>query len=281
MRSKLPKLYEATYQDNKHFSFGKNWYRYLAKINSERITGAERSLTDFLGIGSTLKHHSFIDIGCGSGLFSLAAHRLGARPVVSVDVDKYSIASVTKLWETEGRPNDWKIYPGSVLDDEFIKSLGTFDIVYSWGVLHHTGNMWQAIKKAMTLVAPHGLIYLAIYNNKRGFQGSDFWLKIKRLYNHTSWGGKRLIEFLYLIELCFIAVGKIFTRGPKFVAAYQSPRGMNVYHDMIDWLGGYPYEFSRPEPIVDLFKKSDFRLVKLNDVGNNIGCNEYLFTREH
>lgn len=276
----MPELYEKIYNKNTHFSFGKNWSKYLARLSTERIEAAKKSLRDFYDYHVQIKEKSYLDLGSGSGLFSLAAGLLGAKPVVSVDVDENSIRATSTLRKLSNQPSWWIIKQGSILDQSFVQSLGKFDAVYSWGVLHHTGNMWQALQNAITLVAPKGSFYLAIYNEKKGVQDSHFWLKIKHKYNHASWLGKRVIELLYLAEFCGIALRKIITRGPKFIVKYQSPRGMNIYHDMIDWLGGYPYEFSRPEPIIDFFRKSGFRLVKLNDVENNIGCNEYLFMRE-
>jgi 2-polyprenyl-6-hydroxyphenyl methylase/3-demethylubiquinone-9 3-methyltransferase len=103
---------------------------------------------------------SFLDIGSGSGLFSLAARRLGAK-VHSFDYDPQSV-SCTKELKQRYFPNDsdWTIGQGSVLDVDYIKSLGKFDIVYSWGVLHHTGALWQALDNASLPVVDRGtLIY--------------------------------------------------------------------------------------------------------------------------
>jgi len=126
------------------FEFGENWARFLSVLNEDRIIEAEKSLKEMLDI-SDLKDKSFLDIGSGSGLFSLAARRLGAR-VRSFDYDPQSVACTNELkrFYFNDDPN-WIIEEGNVLDDNYINSLGQYDVVYSWGVLHHTGEMWQAL----------------------------------------------------------------------------------------------------------------------------------------
>src|SRR5262245_45349652 len=120
------------------FAFGKNWQEFLRIIDETRIRQAEDSLAVMLR-ESTLVGKSFLDIGCGSGLFSLAARRLGAR-VHSFDFDADSVACADELRRRyfQGDPQ-WTIEQGSVLDSHYMSALGNFDIVYSWGVLHHTG----------------------------------------------------------------------------------------------------------------------------------------------
>src|SRR5439155_2047567 len=131
-----------------------------------RIAAAERSLEEMLGRGS-LAHKRFLDIGSGSGLFSLAARRLGARRVHSFDYDPQSVACTREL-RRRYLPDDpaWTIERGSILDERFAASLGSFDVVYSWGVLHHTGDMWRALELALSTVDDGGLIFVAIYNDQ-------------------------------------------------------------------------------------------------------------------
>jgi 2-polyprenyl-6-hydroxyphenyl methylase/3-demethylubiquinone-9 3-methyltransferase len=81
----------AEIKQGKRFRFGKNWSSFLKTINEERIIEAENSLKKMLGIND-LKDKDFLDIGSDSGLFSLAAMRLGARRVYSFDYDPDSVA---------------------------------------------------------------------------------------------------------------------------------------------------------------------------------------------
>src|SRR5438093_190589 len=120
------------------FEFGKNWAAFLPTLNEERIRIAEGSLKRALQV-EDLQGKTFIDIGCGSGLFSLAAVRLGAS-VHSFDYDAHSVACTAELKRSHfpDHPN-WTVEQGSILDQEYIGKLGAFDVVYSWGVLHHTG----------------------------------------------------------------------------------------------------------------------------------------------
>ncbi len=177
MRKKHNKLYENIYQKNNFFSFGKNWQNFLNTLDKTKIEKATSSLADFLGI-STLKDNTFLDLGCGSGLFSYSAHLLNASKVISIDIDKSSIECCEKLREKKDRPSNWEIYCGSILDEKFVKQLPKTDIVYSWGVLHHTGDMYKAIKNAASLVKPEGFFYVAIYNEATAFPNSRLWLQI-------------------------------------------------------------------------------------------------------
>ena len=163
-----------------HFEFGANWREFLTVLTPERIARAESSLAEMLGTPS-LTGKRFLDVGCGSGLFSLAARRMGAE-VVSFDFDPLSVACAEELKRVHA-PDDasWRIAQGSVIDPEFMRSLGTFDVVYSWGVLHHTGSMWAAVDQTCQAVGSHGWLFVALYND----QGpkSAWWASVKRTYN--------------------------------------------------------------------------------------------------
>src|SRR5215831_11278680 len=95
-----------------------------------------------------LRGKTFLDIGSGSGMHSLAALRLGADRIFSFDYDENSVMSTARLRDSAGSPAKWTVEVGSVLDERFIRTLDQFDIVYSWGVLHHTGDMWPAVRNA-------------------------------------------------------------------------------------------------------------------------------------
>lgn len=262
-----------------NFSFGRNWQLFLKKCNDEQIGVACSSLQEFMGIPD-FKGKSFLDIGCGSGLFSYGAFKLGAERVVSIDIDPFSIQCCQHMHEKAQRPANWKIFQGSVLDQPFLSQFKDFDIVYSWGVLHHTGEMWTAIKNSASSVKKGGFYYIAIYNNVNGILGSRFWLKIKKFYNQAPKFVQGLMANLYC--LAFIVKCFVNLENPiSFIKNYKSFRGMSFKTDAIDWVGGYPYEFATVEEIFQ-FMKSNFPRFKLVNVKstNHFGNNWFLYQNE-
>lgn len=263
---------------NRRFEFGKNWMRFLSVLNEERIEEAEKSLKKMLEIES-LKEKTFLDIGTGSGLFSLAAKRLGASYVFSFDYDHSSVACCLEL-KKKFFPEDmrWRIEEGSVLDENYLKSLGQFDIVYAWGVLHHTGNMWKALENVQLLVAPKGKLFISIYND----QGltSRIWSIIKRTYTKLPHWLKFLVLWPCFIRLWGPRMLFDLLRGKPFYTwkTYKKNRGMSPYYDVVDWVGGYPFEVARPDQIFDFYYKRGFVLTNLKTVGGK-GCNEFVFQK--
>lgn len=266
------------------FAFGRNWQDFLRSIDDERIRNARLSLTEFMTI-EDLHGKSFLDIGCGSGLFSLAAHELKADRIVSFDVDPFSVECCKHLHKQAGRPAEWDVLQGSVLDGTFLKGLGSFDIVYSWGVLHHTGRMWDAIHRSSELVKPGGLYYIAIYNKILGRDGSaswvhDFWLKVKRAYNSSPFLGNYVLQPLAMAAYVGMVLAKL-ENPVTHIRNYKSHRGMSWKHDATDWIGGYPYEFATVEEVFKFVKGKfpEFNLVNLK-VTSGRGLNWFLFERK-
>lgn len=258
------------------FSFGKNWQKFLKSLNDHRFKNARLSLTTFLGLDS-FQGKSFLDVGCGSGLFSYSAFNLGAERVVSFDVDPFSVECCRYLHQKANRPKNWEIHQGSALDPEFLSGLGTFDIVYAWGVLHHTGQMWQAIKNSALRAAPGGFFYLAVYNDVKGVGGSQFWLRLKKLYNVSPAPLKFFLEVLYMFVYCLRRLCQ-FKNPVTDIRSYISKRGMDWKVDIVDWLGGYPYEFASVEETFRFIRTHfpDFHLVNLMTT-EGVGSNWYLF----
>ncbi len=259
------------------FEFGKNWSKYLASVDENRLTLAGESLRQTLGV-DTLQNLSLLDIGCGSGIFSLAAFRLGAK-VTSFDFDPQSVACTRSVKEAHAPgTRDWVIKEGSILDEGFVGSLGKFDIVYSWGVLHHTGQMWKALKNAASSVKPGGKLLIAIYNDQG--VASRRWAAVKKLYNRLPFGLKFLILIPAFIRLWLpvLLVDLLRCRPFKSWTEYSKNRGMRPYRDVVDWVGGYPFEVAKPEEIFSFHKHLGFTLEKLTTCAGGLGCNEYLFT---
>lgn len=272
--------YEHIYKSGEHFSFGRNWSDFQRrKLNEENIQEAERSLLDFFGNHVDVRGKSFMDIGSGSGLFSLAATRLGASNVVSTDVDEWSVRCTDEVRRKFAPQAKWQVRQVSVLDKEQMSSLGQFDLVYSWGVLHHTGAMRQAISQACQMVHDDGWLYLAIYNTSSSLlEGtSEFWVKMKRHYNRVGQRRKRVYKGLYVVYMiCGLASHGI--NPIRYIRNYRSLRGMDFFTDIEDWLGGDPYEHATVKEVEEYLKTLGFDLVKTKKA-RNIGCNEFLFRK--
>jgi 2-polyprenyl-6-hydroxyphenyl methylase/3-demethylubiquinone-9 3-methyltransferase len=273
--------YKQPESSNRRFDFGKNWQHFSGKINELRIQEAMKSLTSMLDDVS-LQGKLFMDVGCGSGLFSLAARRLGAQ-VHSFDFDPDSVAC-TKHLKNRFFQNDtsWHIEQGDILNGAYIQSMGQFDAVYSWGVLHHTGNMYKALHNVDMLVKRGGFLYLAIYNDSG--RVSRRWLRIKKLYNDSP----HIIRLLLVTVIAFLleakrALGKwLRLENPLPCNDWKNKkkqRGMSVWHDYVDLVGGYPFEFATPEQIFSFYKKKGYMLSQLKTCGGGYGCNEYVLKK--
>ena len=263
------------------FAFGKNWQSFLETLDETRIEQAEDSLRAMLGV-EDLAGKRFLDIGSGSGLFSLAAHRLGAD-VVSIDYDADSVICTERLRDRWGEPErSWQIEQGSVLDAPRMQAWGEFEVVYSWGVLHHTGQMDRAVELTAERVAAGGWLFLALYNDQGG--ASRRWLAVKKAYHRLpAWlrpGWVASVAALHEARFAAARLGR--GRNPLPLAdwrAKKADRGMSAWHDWVDWVGGLPFEVASPERVIVPLRQRGFVLENLKTVGNGWGCNEYVFRR--
>lgn len=260
------------------FAFGRNWSRFLALVNAERIQDAAGSLTAMLE-ATSLNGQRFLDAGCGSGLFSLAARHLGAT-VQSFDFDAQSVRCAEELRQRYF-PGDsqWHIEQGSVLDATYVQSMGHFDVVYCWGVLHHTGAMWEGLANLTRVVAPGGRLFIALYNDQG--RVSTMWRLVKRSYCSNRLARALICGWLIPYWVVRGFVGDLLLRRRNPFTRYLRPqaRGMSLFYDWFDWLGGLPFEVAKPEDVIQFCRDRGFTLDKLVTAGGGFANNEFVFTR--
>jgi SAM-dependent methyltransferase len=276
----MPETHADEIRAGRRFPFGRNWRSFLSVLDDERIEEAKRSLRAFLEVDS-LAGRSFLDVGSGSGLFSLAARRLGAS-VLSFDYDPDCVECTREL-RRRYYPDDpdWRVMEGSVLDETFVRSLGQFDVVYAWGVLHHTGDMWRAIAHLTSTPAVGGRLFMAIYNDDGA--SSRRWQRRKRRFNRLP----AVLRAPYAVavwapfELLTLAAALRRGRVRAYVDLwrhYKQSRGMSRWHDIRDWLGGYPFEFASMDALVTFLQRANFKPLKLVPSPGH-GCHQLVLER--
>jgi 2-polyprenyl-3-methyl-5-hydroxy-6-metoxy-1,4-benzoquinol methylase len=260
-----------------HFEFGENWRNYARTIDQKRIDSAIEGVKKLFPDG--LAGKTFLDIGCGSGLHSLAAFSLGAASVTAIDIDENSVGTTQELLTKYAPGSTWTAKVASVFDaspDE----LGTFDVVYSWGVLHHTGDMWRAIECATRFVNAQGRFAIAIYS---ATSCDAMWKAEKKFYSQAP----RLVQWsIRQIFIAALLVRHILLGGNpiSYLRNYFEGRGMNFSHDAHDWLGGYPYETASAAEMLERLSALGFAEVRSFPLPATTGlfgsgCHEFVFMK--
>ena len=253
------------------FSFGENWKNYLRTIDDHDIQSAVQDILEWIP-AEQIAGRIVADIGCGSGIHSYCFYMQKPDGLVSVDVDQYSVEATNILRKRAGDPSNWVVSTNSILDAEFLNKAGVFDIVYSWGVLHHTGNMWKAIENASSLVKPSGLFWISLYAKGPKYEKD---LQIKQKYNNFSNSGKKLFIYKKIVKLMWKRMKKgqnPLTWNEKVI------RGMHKYHDIVDWYGGLPYEVASRSEVESFLGQRGFELVRVKEATER-ACSVYLFRK--
>jgi 2-polyprenyl-6-hydroxyphenyl methylase/3-demethylubiquinone-9 3-methyltransferase len=251
------------------FTFGQNWLQFSESLDEARLQDAEASLLHLVGEDG-LRGRSFLDIGAGSGLFSIAAARLGAGTIVAIDRDEHCLWAArhnVKRFLTAEQAAAIDIVRGDILNTGSLPASDA-DVVYAWGSLHHTGSMWQAIENAAGCCRAGGYFVLAIYNRTKL---SPFWLRAKRVYSAAP----RPVEMAMAAALC---APRIIVRLLKGSHPFRTDRGMSVWFDAIDWLGGLPYEYATAAEVTAFIERLGFSRVRAN-LTTRSGCNEFTFVK--
>ncbi|MBN8521528.1 MAG: class I SAM-dependent methyltransferase [Alphaproteobacteria bacterium] len=283
LKQKKEQQQDERFDVETHFGFGDNWAEYAAHITPEKIAQAEAGLYKLVP-ASDIAGKTFLDIGCGSGLHALAALRAGARHVTAVDFDPTSVKTTRRVIEQNWTQNNVDMFSYNILDPSGYQSLSAsgYDIVYSWGVLHHTGDMMSAIKNAASHVAPGGLFVIALYKHSPLCAA---WRVEKKIYSKLPNWARVPLNLIYAGAM----LGVMAVRGGDpvaYVRDYQTKRGMRFMNDVIDWMGGYPYESLSAQDTQKSVEAMGFQQVAAYNTeppkGYGVfgsGCGEYVFRR--
>lgn len=262
------------------FAFGANWKKFNKIVDSQSIAYAVSCISQLVD-SDKIQNKEVLDIGSGSGINALAFLRLGAKKVTCFDVDLDSVEATQSILQTYYPDKaSWKVFQGDILDVD-PGEIGRYDLVYSWGVLHHTGNLHKAIENASTLCKSHGLMILALYRRTRL---DSFWRFEKRIYLQSNLLIRSIIESIYVIT--YLSASLIRGRNIiKFVINYKTQRGMNFLVDIRDWLGGYPFETIQDSNLIEILRSLGFELEKAKIGKANLGifgsgCDEFVFRKK-
>jgi 2-polyprenyl-6-hydroxyphenyl methylase/3-demethylubiquinone-9 3-methyltransferase len=254
------------------FSFGRNWLSYSkCALDQNKVISARQEFASLMR-GIELRGARFLDIGFGQGLAVFFAAEAGAD-VIGIDVDPIcakALQATRRFFPSTTLP---QIKLVSILDDEFVRSQQTmdgFDVVHSWGVLHHTGNMTKAFQNAASLVKPGGFLIISIYNRH---WTSPFWRTLKYVFHHLP--GFLQNAMVFVLYPFFYARARSLSKDGSPMAS----RGMDLRHDLRDWLGGYPYEYASPIAVQRFFAELGFRTVWCEPTKGFTGCNEFVFQK--
>jgi len=260
----------------KAFDFGSNWKRYSRQaLTVQRVEAARQAFAD-LTQGIELKARTFLDVGFGQGLTSLCASSAGAK-VHCLDVNPgcaEALALTSRFFPTSAS-DKLTLITDSILSETVVTDLleisdGGYDVVHSWGVLHHTGNLARAYANCAVLVRPGGYLIVAIYNRH---WSSPLWKQIKRLYCLLPSMGRKVLVVMF-IPVIYLAKFLVTGKNP-----FEKERGMDFFFDVVDWVGGYPYEYASIQDVVNLAARNNLELIRVGPAGVPTGCNEFVFVR--
>lgn len=274
----IPLTLAAVLYNPETYNFGGNWQKYIRELSCSSRDDLQLSLgisrfhlVRFLSPDDegghsdddrpVLQNLSFIDIGCGSGIHSAAALFSHARHIISFDQQEGSVSSTAalrhQLMENDNSFSDrsWDVYLGDVLIQSDLPEV-LADVVYSWGALHHTRDLWTALENSCRLVKPPedggGLLLVALYAREM-VRDPDYWIYIKQLYLAVDDLARGKMERDYG---WWILREQVMQKGRNpFQMAEDArlQRGMNFWTDVkdwLDWLGGYPIEFSEAAEVI-------------------------------
>ena len=263
--------------EEKRFEFGQNWHDFIQKnFDAEKVRISKCHILQFMG-RSNLEGLTVLDIGCGSGLHSMAMLDAGATRVDGFDYDADSVRASKFVQAQASNPANWTAEQGSVLDDAYVVKLPLYDLVYSWGVLHHTGDVWHAVRNAASRVKPGGLFYIALYSaDVQKDPTPEFWLDVKRKYVASGWLWRRLMDGWYVWRFQMNKDPRNLPLFLRRMREHKKNRGMNIFTDIRDWLGGWPMQFVYDKEATDFVEKLGFKLEKIATGEANT---EFLFVR--
>tara|TARA_B100001063_G_C16709692_1_gene527317 strand:+ start:122 stop:1153 length:1032 start_codon:yes stop_codon:yes gene_type:complete len=158
---------------NTQLLYGKLWKERFLDFSLDQTKFLKKLLNKLDFDIKKIKGKKILDMGCGSGRFTSAFAKLGAKKVYGVDLGSDGISVAKKLTKKFNIKNA-TFKNASVLNMPFKNNY--FDFVFCKGVLHHTGNLKRGLDEFIRMIKINGYGYLYLYG-----RGGIFWYSRKKM----------------------------------------------------------------------------------------------------
>lgn len=170
--------------------FSLEWFDEIDRrfIAGSRLFAHGVSPFDLIIPFSTLDGRRVLEIGCGMGLHSELMARAGAH-VTAVDISDTSIEATRRRAQLKGLTIE--AMPMDATRLAFAD--GSFDFVWSWGVIHHSAQTGRIIKEIHRVLKPGAEVRVMVYN----LAGMSAYITLVTKYLTGFWFGRSLDEYLW------------------------------------------------------------------------------------
>lgn len=124
----------------------------------------------------SVKGKKVLEIGCGIGTATIQFARAGASKVVAVDLSEKSLELAKKRAEIYGFSDIIQFYHGNAEELSSIIPKESFDLIFSFGVIHHTPFPGKILKEMAAYTDSNSVVKVMVYYR---FSWKSFWIFLK------------------------------------------------------------------------------------------------------